>query len=1373
MPLTPLVSVSLKNASVSVETVTKLNELVGTRHISVRDLAGAIESGGFSKYNLGQTLRANIKNLPIDMYMNDVTGDAFTSQMAALASRFLLRGLRLPDINELNKTTGFYKFIGQQFPVARNYPISVKFYCDDPNCLWLEKTGLKDQLDPETVDELLPENYVEIPGSLFEQERAFEKAEKYFSSSTGYLHRRKNSESSDTIHKVSDDLHEAMLSVGSYPAISDQSGGIITGRWGCMIPIAVTRVDGDPYAFNVYGADAEYRQTLIKALNDLGGYLNEPTRISVDLMYKSPAVSGMRTCLVSDELNKSKCSIIQTNLSVETHMKPVFRSAGGYDHISTMEEGNAGEFLRLLWECSVVGGGGYYLRLENVKGQPLPMEIFDSQRQAQLYLMIGIANNSLNIPAVEYNKAVNWINCAMVRNTTELGEVINFTTGMGEYQPLHPRWCASMKSYAKQPEHIPGDKTSYTRELFSIGGYRLLGGNAFMESGDSAPIFPYDMGGQWEYKTIVPLHRFLLKPDYAYTSIGEETILNFTLRDVLGNQAETIDWDSPAVLINNEKPIGLHQWPGQTITYRAVRDLSTGKPAVEIRFTPLEDTDRLLIESARMLARAYNQLRYPGVSLSVRTTFSLTDIDITRHKDELITYGERLTNYISGASPTKPGVLSLIMPIAEGIEALPKEPFPIKLELVISNDELPGGLSKAVSSITPYDEISISMDQDTNLKAFVRGAESVYPGLHIAYKKDENELFGVTMGVNGYITEASFGHYSSGTPEFLAFKPLSTQFMTRPVNVKDLNAWGILNETPVKKVFADIDMHRWGETFLEDYENMLKADISSIASEVSADKLDALIKLKRVLAKAVSEQLTHIKKDSQTPIDNARKLMEDRLMRNAAYANDIDLVPQYRVKINSSQSSPPFRFTTRAVVDSAKCTAESSKIGTYERSSEELQLIVRYQDEYSQIKPGVKLIIDEMEYNISRQGEYESSDWLKFIYPVEINNGSYLQGEITWPHPEKSLPETPMVLGHSVKLGSGGEFWDYKLNCYGKAAPQDSWYIKVDLKREVPGFGSAPLDLFDHLAQYMHVREPLLKAIQQRGESFASVYGTFCDLADHIAGSWSAWVDKEAEPAETPPEGADQLNMYYGKAEFTSGSPMNMTLADISCPSGYTAVMPCILLGRNGSYPAFGDKSEFVFELKGISMDAHDCARPSVYIVRNENILSGDSVNPAFIFRTRTASLESIYALAESAGKNIIGSIKTGGNARWFDNEEHLTQIKDMLDNEKTLFEYIMDSNARTNRKDTHGKAVNLAVSYQYRLNGNPNSANIAIPIGVISKQSDKPLSFDALPELLRDWLSSCVPSIAGASLAFDIVTSSGAAGGRKRHIAQLIIELT
>lgn len=132
-----------------------------------------------------------------------------------------------------------------------------------------------------------------------------------------------------------------------------------------------------------------------------------------------------------------------------------------------------------------------------------------------------------------------------------------------------------MKASAEIPAHIPGDKVSYTRELFSIGGYRLLGQEPFMASGDSSPILPYDMGGHWEYKTIVPLSRFLLDPRYPYDKVGEGTMLHFTLRDVLGNQAETIGWDSPAVLKNNEKPIGLHQWPGQTITYRVIRNVST------------------------------------------------------------------------------------------------------------------------------------------------------------------------------------------------------------------------------------------------------------------------------------------------------------------------------------------------------------------------------------------------------------------------------------------------------------------------------------------------------------------------------------------------------------------------------------------------------------------------------------------------------------------------------------------------------------------------------------------------------------------------------------------------------------------------------
>lgn len=89
-----------------------------------------------------------------------------------------------------------------------------------------------------------------------------------------------------------------------------------------------------------------------------------------------------------------------------------------------------------------------------------------------------------------------------------------------------------------------------------------------------------------------------------------------------------------------------------------------------------------------------------------------------------------------------------------------------------------------------------------------------------------------------------------------------------------------------------------------------------------------------------------------------------------------------------------------------------------------------------------------------------------------------------------------------------------------------------------------------------------------------------------------------------------------------------------------------------------------------------------MYIVRNENILSGAAVNPAFIFRTTTAGLEWIYALAESARKSVIGNIKTGGDTRWFDNEELLTQIRDMLDNEETLCEYVRGSDARASRKE-------------------------------------------------------------------------------------------
>lgn len=57
-------------------------------------------------------------------------------------------------------------------------------------------------------------------------------------------------------------------------------------------------------------------------------------------------------------------------------MEPM-REAGNAADIYFADLTRQRDLLRLIWQCSTVGGGGYYFRLITEDGRTLPSEIFD------------------------------------------------------------------------------------------------------------------------------------------------------------------------------------------------------------------------------------------------------------------------------------------------------------------------------------------------------------------------------------------------------------------------------------------------------------------------------------------------------------------------------------------------------------------------------------------------------------------------------------------------------------------------------------------------------------------------------------------------------------------------------------------------------------------------------------------------------------------------------------------------------------------------------------------------------------------------------------------------------------------------------------
>lgn len=158
------------------------------------------------------------------------------------------------------------------------------------------------------------------------------------------------------------------------------------------MPQAAATEPGPPSALaNVYelvgpaSQDALLLESLLSTINALG----EDVISGVFLLYEQPGTASQLVTLASQEF---LAFITQTNLSTETNppRSSVLAVAGG-----TPPRGIAnapGQFVKLLWELSVVRSGGYYLFYQVIDGGAgLPAAIFDSSGSATVSLVVTYA----------------------------------------------------------------------------------------------------------------------------------------------------------------------------------------------------------------------------------------------------------------------------------------------------------------------------------------------------------------------------------------------------------------------------------------------------------------------------------------------------------------------------------------------------------------------------------------------------------------------------------------------------------------------------------------------------------------------------------------------------------------------------------------------------------------------------------------------------------------------------------------------------------------------------------------------------------------------------------------------------------------------
>ena len=164
-----------------------------------------------------------------------------------------------------------------------------------------------------------------------------------------------------------------------------------------------------PNAYEVIGAssaDILLLEQLLCAMHDLG----EAIAPAVFLSYALSSPSGQTLTTLGDA--QFLAFLAQTNLSTETNpVRDAARLARLAANPAPSGIGNSThEFLRLLWELSVVRSGGYFLYYETVDGGAgLPASLFDSTGTATVSAVVAYApsgNSSFGTTVLNFVNSV-------------------------------------------------------------------------------------------------------------------------------------------------------------------------------------------------------------------------------------------------------------------------------------------------------------------------------------------------------------------------------------------------------------------------------------------------------------------------------------------------------------------------------------------------------------------------------------------------------------------------------------------------------------------------------------------------------------------------------------------------------------------------------------------------------------------------------------------------------------------------------------------------------------------------------------------------------------------------------------------------------
>ncbi|MGV3597402.1 MAG: hypothetical protein ACO1PI_05990 [Bacteroidota bacterium] len=558
----------------------------------------------------------------------------------------------------------------------------------------------------------------------------------------------------------------------------------------------VTPLSGNMY--NLVGADDAgivYLEDLISYLNTHNDSDGTNTIQQIQILYQPDPVQNSNGGYISAANGGFKTAIVQANLSTETNpgqgsnLMAAFTALAppprNYNTLNT-----AGDFIQMLWECSIVRSGGFYFYYNTNDNKGLPDTLFSGNGVANVTLVITY---DALIPAPFVNSVV--IGDEIDTSKTSVFAQSPSTAPIAQQittrvATILPGCVGYQLSRNAPPEYNPtlpiptkDDDQTYLQTQFNLIGVSLPTVSSYknlLPAGPADPMSEEDIANakngnnapgvdatDWNYSGVIPYYRYVqpggTDPNYPnpYAGIGTTVQMALNWQDMFGNipPANTASLSTSMQLLYSDSIVALSQWSSVSVYY--LFDLEGGKPTLDLNFA--FNTTRYIGDGAQNNAQIdlltymtlYYQLNGGNMTINYTTSIENTGGNPVNHTADV---NALLSGFITP-------IITMLKAVAGGATATPITPYTISTTVATTGITALPEISSLTVSLTMQRTPTLLDPNFTNVAGVAYATTVIQPQsntsvggmLSLTFFAQQFETAFINQPVNGVVLKVATG----------------------------------------------------------------------------------------------------------------------------------------------------------------------------------------------------------------------------------------------------------------------------------------------------------------------------------------------------------------------------------------------------------------------------------------------------------------------------------------------------------------------------------------------------------------------------------------------------------------------------------------